>query len=241
MFAAAAQCRFALFAGLMFVWAVAILARPSAGFAQSTQPAETLESRAQTAFNTGDWATAVPLLKQLKSKYAGQFPERVGAIEEQIRVAEVSLATGAPPPAQIETSDEKRRRHVKPSADSTYEISIKELGNFEYDQNRGGGIPQDVIALAGSKVRLKGYMIPMDQADSITTFALVPDIFACCFGQPPGIQHTLVARTPKGKAVSYYPDEIVVEGVLSVDEKLEDGFVISLFELDVISVRPAQP
>ena len=65
-------------------------------------------------------------------------------------------------------------------------------------------------ALSGAKVKVRGFMIPMDQAENVTQFALVPDLFACCFGQPPQVQHTVIANCPPGKAVSYYPDELVV-------------------------------
>ena len=82
-------------------------------------------------------------------------------------------------------------------------------------------------------------MIPMDQAESITEFALVPSLFSCCYGQPPQIQHTIVVHVPKGKAVSYYPDQISVEGTLTVDEKKEDGFIVSIFEVNTTSVKPA--
>ena len=88
-------------------------------------------------------------------------------------------------------------------------------------------------------MRLHGYMIPMDQAENITQFALVPSLFACCFGQPPQIQHTIVVNCPKGKSVGYYPDEIIVEGTLKVDEKKDDGYIVSLFEMEVSSVKPA--
>lgn len=217
------------------------------GVAQTTRPSspggsgggDSLEARAQQAFNAGDWATAVPLLKELQRKYAKIAPEREGAIAEQVRLAERNLAIGAPPPEVVATAEGERRPHVKPSGEGTYDTTIKALGNFEYDQEKGGNIPQDVADLAGSKIRIKGFMIPMDQAESITSFALVPDLFACCFGQPPQIQHIVVARTPRGKSVSYYPDEIVVEGTLLVEEKKEDGFIISIFEIDVSSVRPA--
>ena len=93
--------------------------------------------------------------------------------------------------------------------------------------------------LHGATLRLKGFMIPMDQADSITQFALVPSLFACCYGQPPSVQHTIIVNAPKGKSVSYFPDEIIVEGKLTVEEKKEDGFVISLFEIQCDSVKPS--
>jgi len=82
-------------------------------------------------------------------------------------------------------------------------------------------------------------MIGMDKAENITQFALVPSLFSCCFGQPPQIQHTIVADCPKGKAVGYVPDEIVVEGTLNVGEKKDDGYIVSIFELNVSSVKPA--
>jgi len=116
---------------------------------------------------------------------------------------------------------------------------IKDLGNFNYDADKGVKIPEDVKKLSGSTVRIRGFMIPMDQADSVTQFALVADLFACCFGQPPQVQHTVIANCPPGKAVSYYPDELVVEGKLKVEEKKEDGFIVSLFEIEVSSVKPA--
>ena len=112
-------------------------------------------------------------------------------------------------------------------------MTIQELGNFEYDQEKGGNIPKDVKALTGTTVRLSGYMIPLDQADKIKQFVLVPDLFACCFGQPPQVQHSIIVTCPEGKAVSYFPEQIQVEGKLKVEEKKDDGFIVSIFEVDV--------
>jgi hypothetical protein len=224
--------------------------------AQTTQPATNdprMEVRANQAFNRGEYATALPLLQKLAEQVKGQ-PSRLGAIEERIRVCQKALdslkknsATGTTPqpPLQavgandIPTAPETRRKHPALKAGDVLESSIKELGNFDYDNDRGGNIPADVKQLSGSKIRLHGYMIPMDQAENITQFALVPSLFSCCFGQPPQIQHTIVVNCPRGKAVSYCPDEIVVEGDLKVEEKRDDGYVVSIFELTANSVKPA--
>ena len=136
-------------------------------------------------------------------------------------------------------SDEERKPHAKPKDGETYAVLISELGNFQYDQEKGGNIPKDVQALTGSAVRLTGFMIPLDQADKIKQFVLVPDLFACCFGQPPQVQHSVIVNCPEGKAVSYFPEEIQVEGKLKVQEKKDDGFIVSIFELDCTSVKPA--
>jgi hypothetical protein len=141
-------------------------------------------------------------------------------------------------PASIPTSATTRVPHKVPPAGTTLDISIKELGNFDYNQVSGGNIPADVKALSGSKLRLRGYMIPMDGADDTTQFALVTKLGPGEFPPFPSIQNIVVVDCPKGKAVTYYPEEIVVEGTLSVGEKKVDGVVTSIFEVACTSVRP---
>ena len=203
-----------------------------------------LAMQAQMAFNRGEYAKALPMLKKAAAEAEGQ-PAKQGALQERIRVCEKALAALKSDPNAAATANpaapaaQARKPHAAPRAGETYDLAIKDLGNFEYDQEKGGNIPADVKQLSGAKLRMHGYMIPMDQAENITQFALVPSLFACCFGQPPQIQHTIVVNCPKGKAVGYCPDEIVVEGTLKVDEKKDDGYIVSLFEMEVSSVKPA--
>ncbi len=120
--------------------------------------------------------------------------------------------------------------HPAPKPGEILEMSIKQLGNFEYAKT-DGQIPPDVRRLTGSHIRLHGYMIPLDQTTDITRFALVPSLFNCCFGQPPGIQHTVIVTLEPGHAVHYTSDPIVTEGTLTVGETKDDGFTVSLFQL----------
>ena len=216
----------------------------------ATQPAggassSSIEIRAQEEFGRANWGAALPLLNKVAKQLREQNQaDRLGAIEEQIRVCEKNLKAAAAVTAgaggkSAPITGENRKPHAPPKAGETRELAIKDLGNFEYDADIGGGVPDDVKALNGSTVKLHGFMIPMDQADSITQFALVPSLFACCFGQPPQVQHTIVVHLPEGKGVSYFPDEISVEGKLIVEEKKEDGFIVSLFEVEASSVKPA--
>ena len=204
-----------------------------------------LALRAQQAFNRGEYAVALPLLRKMANEAADQ-PAKLGSIQERMRVCEKALAALKEDPQAAAgarqdqpPTEETRKPHAPPKAGEVLDMTIQNLGNFSYDQERGGGVPSDVARLTGATVRLRGYMIPMDQAENITQFALVPSLFACCFGQPPQIQHTIVCNTPKGKAVGYTPDEILVEGKLKVEEKKDEGYVISLFEMEVGSVKMA--
>ena len=225
--------------------------------AQTTRPAAAtqaaqamtsaaLEIRASQAFSRGEYAVALPLLQKVAAMYQDQ-PQRLGMIQEQIRVCQKQLpppslpSTNPANPATIQPppTAEQRKVHLKPKEGEILSLSIKELGNFEYDEQIGGNIPADVKALNGATVRLSGFMIPSDAADTIREFALVPSLFACCFGQPPQIQHTILVHVPQGKALSYYPEDLVVEGKLTVQEKKDDGYVVSLFEVQATSVKAA--
>jgi hypothetical protein len=211
-------------------------------------PARKMEIAANTAFEKGDYVQALAIYRKLEQQHKDDA-KKLEPIQEKIRVCMKNIDKSAVPgstPAQPtarseeETSLERRKPHVKPKKETdVYELSIKSLGNFEYDAEKGGNIPEDVTKLKGTVVRTRGFMIPLDQADNISQFVLVPDLFACCFGQAPQVQHTVVVSTPKGKAVAYYPDEIVVEGTLNVEEKKEDGIIVSLFEIACKSVKPA--
>ena len=222
----------------------ALLALLSLLAAAPTTAPSALEVRANTAFNNGQYALALPLLQKLSNELKVQ-PDRQGPVAEQIKVcqtqiAQANAANGVVPAAAVPVSlSENRKPHAPPKPGETRDLQIKELGNFDYDADKGGNIPKDVTALSGSSIRVHGFMIPIDQAENITSFALVPSLFACCFGQPPQLQHTIVCKAPNGKSVSYYPDELVVEGKLNVQEKKDDGFIVSIFEMDVTSVKPA--
>ena len=235
----------ALIAACLFAGgALLVNAAPSLAVDNNPPSTAQLEIRANQSFNRGEYNTALPILKKLAEQFKNE-PARLGPIQEKIRVCEKGLAAAkADPNAGLKlpgdsTTAEARKPHPAPKPGGMLEMTIKELGNFEYDQEHGGNIPADVKKLSGAKIRLRGFMIPMDQAENITQFALVPSLFACCFGQPPQIQHTIVADCPKGKAVGYCPDEIVVEGTLKVEEKKDDGYIVSIFAVDVTSVKPA--
>jgi hypothetical protein len=228
-------------------WLLLVAAVPAgAGNAPPTaagavDPAQ-LEANANLAFDRGQYSAALPLLRKLLETLP-PGSDRTAALEEKVRVCQTALAAApgmVPPqdPRPIATAPEERKRHVRPAQGQVLQLALRDLGNFDYDPEKGG-LPEDVTGLSGVTLRTRGYMIPLDSVDNITEFALVPSLFACCFGQPPQVQHTLMVRTPKGKEVSFYPDEIMVEGRLTVRENKEEGVVISVFEMECTSVKVA--
>jgi hypothetical protein len=139
--------------------------------------------------------------------------------------------TGTPgdPPMSPDT----RIPHTKPKYGEVLTMTIKELGNFDFDPAADADIPADVKLMEGAHVKLNGFMIPLTQAIKVDKFALVPSLAGCCFGAPPGVQHVITCTTPADKAMDYVLDELEIEGIVHVRVKREDGYTSSIFELDV--------
>src|SRR3982750_429618 len=98
-----------------------------------------LATQAQMAFNRGKYAKALPMLKKAAAEAEGQ-PAKQGALQERIRVCEKALAALKNDPNAAATANPTtpaagaRKPHPAPKSGETYEIAIKDLGNFEYDQ-----------------------------------------------------------------------------------------------------------
>jgi hypothetical protein len=119
------------------------------------------------------------------------------------------------------------------------ELTIQELGNFDYDPEASDPIPADVRRLDGMRVRLRGFMIPIDETEKISRFAYVPTLGSCCYGQPPALQHIIVVNCPKGREVELQGGLMVLEGTLQVKETKVQGYVVSLFQVTCDKLRPA--
>jgi len=125
------------------------------------------------------------------------------------------------------------------------ELSCPQLGNFPYDPLVGGNIPQDVLALDGMAVRMRGTVTPWDLSDDgsrALRFALT-DGQSCCFGGPPRIQHVVVVHYARGLDLALADGWVCVDGRLSVTEIRSAGLTQSLFSIEAsavsISPRPA--
>lgn len=130
-----------------------------------------------------------------------------------------------------------RRPHRPPTPGEVREMTIKRLGNFSYRHE--GRIPEDVKRLNGMRVRLRGYVIPVQQAAHATRFILVPTLGSCCFGQPPGLEHIVPVTCAPGNGIDPNPTiEFIVEGRLHVGEVEQDGNVIALYQVEDAQAKP---
>ena len=157
--------------------------------------------------------------------------------------AALAQATTAPAAAAQAPSQDPpaiRTPHAKPKPGEVRTMTIKELGNFEYDAEKGGPVPADVQALDGMRIHLSGFMMPLQQSEMMTEFALVPSLTSCCYGQPPGVQHIVTVHCPKDAAARFVSEPVSVEGTLKVLVEREDNYTVNIFEVNGATVKPLE-
>jgi hypothetical protein len=126
------------------------------------------------------------------------------------------------------------------------QLSFSKLSGFEYytpntfektDQAKAASnvIPEDILALSGTKIGISGYMLPYDVDDdgNVSEFALNGNYDMCYFGSPVSLNEWILVKIDPNLKVKYTHKAIKVYGVLEVGEELKDGDVVSLYRLNL--------
>ena len=115
-------------------------------------------------------------------------------------------------------------------AEDVIEVSITELTQVEWSP--GKKLPKRIAELDGKKVRIKGFMA-LETEQGTSSFRLTYDQCGCANAKA---SH-FVDVDLGDEVTDYGPDEYTLEGVFSVGEKKEDGFVTSLYRLKADSIE----
>ena len=133
---------------------------------------------------------------------------------------------------------------------SSYQpLGFDVLAGFKYFTPNGGmplnpgqklesQMPKEISALDGRKVAVRGYMIPLTfEGTGVKRFVAAEMPPACCFGDSMKMNQWIDVAVAQGNTASYRSDEwVVVFGTLHVGEKVENGFVASVYRLDADDV-----
>ncbi|MEO7413380.1 MAG: DUF3299 domain-containing protein [Opitutaceae bacterium] len=127
-------------------------------------------------------------------------------------------------------------------------LSFEKLSAFPYTiVDSGTGASAEEIELARKKdqvpdwirvyhnkrVSLTGYLMPLQVENGLAKkFIMMKDINTCCYGAVPNMNDYVVVSM-KGDGVRPVQDvPVELVGVLRVEEKYENGYVTSLFQMD---------
>ena len=99
-------------------------------------------------------------------------------------------------------------------------------------------LPDSIEALAGQRIRIRGYVLPTPQKRGIKQFVLVRDNQECCFGPGAAIYDCILVEMQPGKTAEFSIWPVAVEGIFDIQEVLgPDGKHLAIYHLEGESVR----
>ncbi len=134
---------------------------------------------------------------------------------------------GAPAPAQPLRQRAARRGEAR-------EISFDDI---KFEMVKGDPFLRTMLtppieALAGQRVRIRGYMLPSFQQSGLKQFVLVRDNMQCCFGPGAALYDCVVINMKPGKEADYSVRPVAVEGTFGIRELLgPDGKHLAIYEM----------
>jgi hypothetical protein len=117
------------------------------------------------------------------------------------------------------------------SASTIAKADFKALGGWKFIEGKSP-IPDAVKKLDGKLMEFKGFMMPINEVEKIKRFILIQSLWGCCFGQAPEANHVIVVTMKEGKTTDFFPDAIRVIGRFSVSETREEGFLVSIYQVE---------
>jgi hypothetical protein len=99
-------------------------------------------------------------------------------------------------------------------------------------------LPERVTALDGTRIRVRGYVLPSFQQTGLTQFVLVRDNQECCFGPGAALHDCIVVRMLPGRTADFSIRPVAVAGTFRLAElKGPDGKHLAIYALEGEDVR----
>ncbi|MFM8414080.1 MAG: DUF3299 domain-containing protein [Planctomycetota bacterium] len=142
-------------------------------------------------------------------------------------------ATPAPPAAEA-------RPAPRATAATFREITFDDI---KLDMEKGAPFTRDLLparvtSLAGTGIRIRGYILPSFQQTGLTQFVLVRDNQECCFGPGAALHDCIVVRMRPGKSADFSIRPVAVAGTFKIDElRAPDGSHLAIYALEGDEVK----
>ena len=149
-----------------------------------------------------------------------------------------------PPFAESNPTNAVKNLTFKNLAGFKYEYPYEEPKGkpWELKEQFDKRVPEHIRKLNGSNILLKGFMLPVEtKKDRVTTFLLMPDQQACCFGRvPEPNEWVVVDMLPKDGGPILMDQLVEIDGQLEVQEKWEDGFFVGIYHVEANAVKKSE-
>ncbi len=98
-------------------------------------------------------------------------------------------------------------------------------------------LTEEIEALNGQMIRIRGYILPTPQKHGITQFVLVRDNQECCFGPGAALYDCILVEMKPGNTADFTIRPIAVEGTFDVREFVVDGKHLAIYHMEAESAR----
>jgi hypothetical protein len=150
------------------------------------------------------------------------------------------IAAPAPPAPAQEAAATTRRADPPPAAPPTRSSALRDISfdDVKLEMQKGDPFTRDrltprVTGLEGTRVRIRGYILPSFQQTGLTQFVLVRDNMECCFGPGAALHDCIVVRMVPGKTAEFSIRPVAVTGTFRVEElRGPDGRHLAIYALD---------
>ena len=95
-----------------------------------------------------------------------------------------------------------------------------------------------IEALAGKRIRIRGFILPTPQKRGIKQFVLVRDNQECCFGPGAALYDCILVRMEGNKTAEFSIRPVTTVGRFSIEELIgPDGNHLAIYRLEAESVQ----
>ena len=113
-------------------------------------------------------------------------------------------------------------------------VNFNELAKHEPKFAEGKiAIAEEVAALDGKPIYIKGYMYPTRQLTDISEFLLVKDTGQCCFGGSPKPSDMIVVKFRDGMTVNHREQQLVgIGGIFHAGSLVQSGQNVAVYMME---------
>lgn len=109
--------------------------------------------------------------------------------------------------------------------------------DIKFDIEKDGPFKREMLTdkiedLAGTPVKIRGYILPSFQQKGIKQFVLVRDNMECCFGPGAALYDCILVEMAEGKSASFTVRPVSVEGKFEISEFIgPDGKHLAIYRM----------
>jgi hypothetical protein len=122
-----------------------------------------------------------------------------------------------------------------PSKDGA-DLEWSKLTTYEYKPGLAS-LPDAIRALDGTRVSMRGFLMPIYEFDDIHEFSLVASHMSCCFGVPAGLNGQVYVKVAGKRGLPNTNEPLRVVGTFRAKEIKEAGYVLAIYAIEDADVR----